>query len=232
MPAFFSVLPFVLTMLAWCPSAKSVMGGSLTVLISFGVMTFISTFISNLGNRSQEKLFLIWGGVPTTIILRHSNGLLDKYTKQRYHRWLDEKVAGLDMPVASDEIKDPLEADFKYRSATNFLREFTRDKKKYPAVYRDNVAYGFSRNLLAIRYFGLLTSLTCVVINSYLVWLAFSVDTLAGNKMIVSGHLFGIGAGFASIVFVIAFGVIVNSDFVKERGFRYARSLLESCEFN
>lgn len=230
LPAFFSILPFVLTMLAWCPSAKTIMGSSLTVLISFGVMTFISTFISNLGNKVQDKLFLIWGGAPTTIILRHADGLLDKYTKQRYHKWIDEKVDSLSLPVVEDEIKEPLDADMKYQSATNFLREFTRDKKKHPAVYRDNVSYGFSRNLLAIRYFGLLVSFMCVVMNSYLVWLANSIESAVGGKMIISDYFFGIGAGFVSIIFLAAFCFIVNNDFVKVRGFRYARTLFESCE--
>ncbi len=230
MPAFFAVLPFALTMLAWCPSAKSIMGGSLTILISFGVMTFISTLISNFGNKYQEKLFSIWGGIPTTVILRHEDSLLDKYTKQRYHKWLNDNIAGLDLPGLDDEKKNPADADLRYQSATNFLREYTRDKARYPAVYRDNVAYGFSRNLLAIRNFGLSIALICVMINVHLVWLTFDKNKAAVDTIILNDYILGIGAGLASIIFVLAFLLVVNSHFVKERGFRYAKSLLESCE--
>lgn len=232
MPALFSVLPFVLTMLAWCPSSKSIMGGSLTILVSFGVMTFISTFISNLGNKCQEKLFLIWGGVPTTIILRHANRLLDKYTKQRYHKWLDDKIDGLVLPTQADEIKAPADADLKYRSAINFLREFTRDKTMFPAIYRDNVAYGFSRNLLAVRRFGLFISSACVMINCYLIWIGINTSSGKWNTIILNDYLFGVGAALSSIIFVCAFSFIVNKDFVRERAFRYAKSLLESCEIH
>ncbi len=84
MPAFFSVLPYVLTMMAWCPDAKTIMGGTVTVLISFGVMAFISSLISNYGNKRQEKLYELWGAAPSTLILRHSNQVLSKYTKARY----------------------------------------------------------------------------------------------------------------------------------------------------
>jgi hypothetical protein len=230
MPAFFSVLPFVLTMLAWCPSSKSILGGSLTVLISFGVMTFISTLISNLGNRCQKRLFSIWGGAPTTAILRHRDQVLDKYTKQRYHRWLDGKIYGLNLPKLEDEINDQTDADLKYQSAINFLREFTRDKTKHPTVYRDNVAYGFARNLLSIRVMGLLVALMCVVINLYLIWSALSISQLSSGLETFKDYLFGIGSGFASMLFFFAFLFIVNGSFVKERAIRYARTLLESCE--
>lgn len=230
MPAFFSVLPFVLTMLAWCPSPKSILGGSLTILISFGVMTFISTIISNLGNRCQKKLFSIWGGAPTTIILRHADHVLDKYTKQRYHKWLNGKIDGFNLPKVEDEVKDRDDANQKYQSAINFLREFTRDKTKYPAVYRDNVAYGFARNLLAIRVIGLLVALLCVVINLYFVWSVLALTKVEGGAVILSDYLLGIGAGLASVVFVFAFLLVINNNFVKERGFRYAKTLLESCE--
>ncbi len=230
MPAFFSVLPFVLTILAWCPSSKSILGGSLTILISFGVMTFISTIISNLGNKCQKKLFSIWGGAPTTVVLRYADQVLDKYTKQRYHKWLDGKIDGLNLPNLEDEVKDRDDADLKYQSAINFLREFTRDKTKYPAVYRDNVAYGFARNLLAIRLIGLFVALLCVVINLYFLRPVLALAKVETDAVILSNYLLGVGAGLASVVFVLAFLLVINNNFVKERGFRYAKTLLESCE--
>lgn len=230
MPAFFSVLPFVLTMLAWCPSSKSILGGSLTILISFGVMTFISTIISNLGNRCQRKLFTLWDGAPTTVVLRHADQVLDKYTKQRYHKWLNGKIDGLNLPTVEDEEKDRDDADLKYKSAINFLREFTRDKAKYPAVYRDNVAYGFARNLLAIRVIGVFVAFLCVVINLYFLRSVLVPTEIERDFVILNDYLFGIGAGLASVVFVLAFVLVINNNFVKERGFRYAKTLLESCE--
>ena len=199
-------------------------------MISFGVMTFISTIISNLGNKCQKKLFSIWGGAPTTVVLRYADQVLDKYTKQRYHKWLDGKIDGLNLPNLEDEVKDRDDADLKYQSAINFLREFTRDKTKYPAVYRDNVAYGFARNLLAIRLIGLFVALLCVVINLYFLRPVLALAKVETDAVILSNYLLGVGAGLASVVFVLAFLLVINNNFVKERGFRYAKTLLESCE--
>jgi hypothetical protein len=230
MPAFFSVLPFVLTMMAWCPSAKSIMGGTLTILIGFGVMTFISSFISNLGNKRQKILFMVWGGAPTTMILRHSDLLLDKYTKQRYKKWLNMKIQGLEFPSLIEEENDPSDADQKYASAINYLREYTRNKEKYPAVYRDNVGYGFSRNLLAVRQSGFLVALFSLGINIYFLWLDFNADWATDISLILRENLLGVGSSLVATLFILVFWLVVNNDFVKERTFRYAKTLLECCE--
>ena len=217
-------------MLAWCPSAKTIMGGTLTILISFGVMTFISALISNLGNKLQRKLFDLWGGAPTTLIIRHTDELLDKYTKVRYHQWLEGKMTDLKMPSLENETNDPKDADHKYRSATNFLREFTRDKNKFAVIYNDNVTYGFSRNLLSIRNFGLLVSTLSAVINAYFLWSLFENGTDGASDSVMNSLFLGAGAGVTAVLFMFAFAFVVNEDFVKERAFRYAKSLYEACE--
>ncbi len=218
-------------MLAWCPSAKTIVGGVLTILISFGVMTFISSLISNLGNKLQTNLFELWGGAPTTVIMRYSNPILDKYTKERYHKWLSSKINNLDMPSCEKEKTDPKDADQKYRSATNFLREFTRDNKKHSKIYYDNVAYGFARNLLAIRNFGIVIATISVMVNAFFIFSLFQNNVTIDQGILIN-NLFGIGSGFVSIVFMATFLLIINTSFVKERAFRYAKSLFEACELN
>lgn len=229
-PAFFSVLPAAITVLAWYPDAKTLIGSILTVLISFGVMTFISGLISNLGNELQDKLFVTWGGAPSTSIMRYSNSILDKFTKTRYNQWLESKIDGLTMPTPEEEATAPDIADQKYRSATNYLREHTRDKKKYPAVYRDNVAYGFARNLLAIRILGLSVSGISIIINSYLLSLLLHDNTTVTTNIFIKQNLAGMGAIAVSVVMLIVFLFVINKNYVKGRAIRYARSLYEVCE--
>ena len=224
------MLPAAITALSWYPDAKTFMGGILTILISFGVMTFISGLISNLGNTLQDKLFVTWGGAPTTDIIRYTNNILDEYTKIRYNQWLETKIDGLSMPSPAEEVTAPDIADQKYRSATNFLREFTRDKKKYPAVYRDNVAYGFARNLLAIRRFGLWVSGITITINVYLVCLLFLDSATTPLNDFIKLNLTGIGAGVLSVIMFIVFLFVINNNYVRGRAIRYAKSLYETCE--
>lgn len=231
-PAFFSILPAVITVFAWLPVSKTIIGSTLTILISFGVMTFISSLISNLGNKVQEKLFSQWGGAPTTIIMRHSDDTLDKHTTSRYHQWLNTKINNIEMPNIEDEKTNPDDAEHKYRSATNYLREYSRNKKKYPTVYNDNVSYGFSRNLLAIKKFGLFITLVSVLINSYLIKPVFTIDNITLEYILNSEYILGVGSLSVSVVFLLVFLFLINEGFVKQRAFRYAKSLFEVCEMN
>ena len=131
----------------------------MTLLISFGVMSFLSIYVSNLGNDLQDKYFKSWGGAPSTLLLLPGNKVLDRYTKQRYFKWLNSKCSGLGLPESIDNQSDTEELYEKVRSAGNFMREYTRDRKKYSQVYNDNVAYGFARNITSIKKAGFIISL-------------------------------------------------------------------------
>ena len=99
MPVFVALFPLVLTVLAWCPQAKTILGGTMTLLVSFGIMSFLSIYISNLGNDLQDRYFKNWGGAPSTLLLLPSNTELDKYTKQRYFKWLNKKCMFRPIPI-------------------------------------------------------------------------------------------------------------------------------------
>lgn len=227
MPAFFIFLPMVLTTIAWCPDSTTVLGGAMTFLISFGVMSFLSTVISNMGNAIQKVYFERWGGAPTTTLIMPESDEMDRYTKQRYFKWLNSKIPDLNLLLDSDDKSDLQQ---KIRSATNFLREYTRDTKKYSAVYRDNVAYGFSRNLVAIRYIGIAVSIISIMIN--IGAMLFSAGLWLHSETISTGEFgpVGIVALVVSVLSVALLVFVTNERFVKQRAFRYARSLYEVCE--
>lgn len=230
-PAFFVVMPLVVTTIAWCPEAQQLGGIILAFLITFGVMAFLSNLVSNLGNQLQERLFESWGGVPTTIILRHSDSTLDTHTKQRYHRWLESKVSGLIMPSPDAETDAAEVADGLYTSATNFLREYTRDKSKYPMVYGDNVAYGFARNLLVMKWIGIGVAIISIFLNVAFLFSKYSgqslLDFVNENMAMV---LIGVGATGASIIITLVLVFALNEGYVYGRAIRYAKSLLAACE--
>lgn len=199
----------------------------MTLLISFGVMSFLSAIISNMGNSIQRVYFDKWGGAPTTTLLMPDNDELDIYTKQRYFVWLNSKIPDLNLSMTVDEKEDH---QHKARSAINFLREYTRDIKKYPAVYRDNVSYGFARNLVALRHIGLIISVVGLAINTGIM-LCPAYNTIAlGSALTVGSFPLGIVSSLLSLLCVMLFLFVLNEGFVKQRAFRYARSLLEVCE--
>lgn len=230
-PTFFVVMPFAITTLAWCPEAQQLAGIVLTFLITFGVMAFLSNLVSNKGNQLQAQLYETWGGAPTTILLRHSDSTLDPHTTQRYHDWIETHVPQLILPTPHSEADDPAAADSAYISATNFLREYTRDKSKYPMVYSDNVAYGFVRNLLAMRGYGIFVSFFSIVLNGAFLYFVYEGQPI---REFVAGHmsmvLFATGATVAAIILLFILIFSLNEAYVRERGLRYAKSLLAACE--
>ncbi len=230
-PTFFVVMPLALTTLAWCPEAQQLGGIILAFLITFGVMAFLSNLVSNVGNKLQAELFDSWGGAPTTLLLRHSDPTLDDLTKQRYHRWLEAKIPGLKLPSVKEEGSDAVRSDQCYASAVNFLREYTRDKMKYPMVYADNVAYGFSRNLLVMRWIGTAFALLSAPLNLLFLYFSYegsSLKVFVGDNLAMV--LFGSGAAIASVIILLVFTFTIHEGYVKDRAVRYAKSLLAVCE--
>ncbi len=234
-PIFFALMPLAITTLAWCPKAQELGGIILTFMITFGVMAFLSNLVSNFGNDLQVKLFETWGGAPTTALLRHRDNTLEVYSKMRYHNWLQLKVSGLVMPSSESEVVDPINADYVYTSAASFLREYTRDKTKFPMIYNDNVAYGFARNLLVLKPLGIGLNIATIFINifilsfyfirSELVWMDFVVNN-------ISMIIFGFGAILSSLILLLAFAVGINEAYVYGRAVRYSKSLLAACDIS
>lgn len=224
LPVFFVSFPIVLTVFAWLPDAKTVFGGTITVLISFGVMSFLSIYVSNIGNDLQDKLFNKWQGAPTTLILLPNNETLDKFTKLRYFKWINHHKPDLSLPESIESYVHNSELTEKIKSSVNFLREYTRDKKKYEKIYRDNVAYGFSRNLVALRYYGILICMASISTTfCFMYHNAMYNETFHPNTLVMVSTL-------TSVVFLIIHFFMLNHSFVKRRAYRYALSLFEVCE--
>lgn len=160
-PALFIVLPIILTAYILFEPLRTLLGSLLGILLTCGVVNFFANQMSSQGNVLQDKLFKKWGGAPTTLILRHSDNELDKYTKQRYREKLVLLVSNFKNVSERAERANPTDADQYYISAINYLREKTRDSEKYPLILKENMNYGFSRNLLAFKS----TAITIILIS-------------------------------------------------------------------
>lgn len=106
------------------------------------------------GYQLQERLFESWGGPPTTAILRHRENRLDPATLGGLHRWLAE-ITGAPAPSKRKETASPADADDVYAAYVQHLRDATRDTKRYPLVFAENVNYGFRRNCLGLRPYAI-----------------------------------------------------------------------------
>jgi hypothetical protein len=231
MPAFFLVFPVVMTIFVWFESSRTWGGSLVTVLTSFGIPSFAANQMSTKGTQLQDKLFAKWGGAATTIIMRHSDRRLDKYTKERYANKLKELVSNF-VPVSKKAERDnSKDADEMYRSAASYLKEKTRDVKTYPLVFKENISYGFSRNVRAFKAVGIVIAFLSLLANAYLIWSHHIKDQNKPFMDLIHTMPFEyLGVLLVALLAFLIWAFMVTEKWVEIRAFAYARALFASCE--
>jgi len=229
-PALLLVLPVVIYVMAFFEAARSLGGVLSTFLVSFGVIAFAASQMSSKGNKLQDKLFKTWGGAPTTMVLRHSDDTVERPTKKRYMQRLAELIKDFVIITEAEEKADSKAADEMYRSATNFLREKTRDTTKYSMIFNENVDYGFARNLTACKSFGIVLTLTCLVLCLVGLYLELGVPLQELSLAALAKHPILLAATGVELIILLCWIFLVNHDWVRVRGFAYAKRLFASCE--
>ncbi|WP_264312405.1 hypothetical protein [Pseudomonas putida] len=229
-PALLLILPVVVYVVAFFEAARSWGGVLTTFLVSFGVIAFAASQMSSKGNKLQEKLYKAWGGAPTTIVLRHSDDTVERPTKKRYMQRLAEQIKDFAIITEAEEKADPKSADEMYRSATNFLREKTRDTKQYSMIFNENVDYGFARNLTACKPIGILLTLSSLVLCLIGLYLAVGLPLQQWSLPALAKHPILLAATGVDLFILLCWLFLVNHDWVRVRGFAYAKRLFASCE--
>ncbi|WP_141934505.1 hypothetical protein [Bradyrhizobium sp. UNPA324] len=236
-PGLLTIFPALLCALAWFPQLLSGLGSTLlTICSSCGLLYALSSLARTKGKQVEKRLLKNWGGWPTTLLLRHSNGELESHTRKRYHAFL-AKSAKLAFPDADTEARDPAAADAVYASAVKWLKERTRSKE-FALVEKENAQYGFRRNLrgmkslgISLCMFALLLSLASVVFvakvdwSSYYAHLGETISTIIAEQPAQRW-----GALAVDILAAFAWLVIVNDEWVRQAGYQYAYALLACCD--
>lgn len=157
-----------------------------------GGMYWLSQLARDPGKALESKLWEIWGGAPSVSILRHCDSRIDPITKGRYHTRLVELVPNTPAPTQDAERNNSKAADTCYAAWSAHLRTSTRDQKRFHLVFDELVSYGYRRNLLGLRPYGLTSSiLACIVCAVFIasaiyrqhdvrdaLWLALCADIL------------------------------------------------------
>jgi hypothetical protein len=230
--ALLLIYPLIISILVWYPEVRSSYAAIFGGLVTYGVLAFLANVLASLGRRKEPGLYHEWGGSPTTLFLRHRDQNLDQYTKLRYHQWINKNVPGLKMPTPEEEQVSPQDADQRYESAARFLRDKTRNEKSYPLVTKENINYGFSRNIWAVKSFGITLSLLTLLANSVFLYLK-SIEVSNSELKHILEQISFLGLSIVwliSLLVVLAWIFWVRKAWVKTQGYAYARALLESCE--
>ncbi|HTE20312.1 MAG TPA: hypothetical protein VK689_18255 [Armatimonadota bacterium] len=221
-PALLVLLPIGIAVIAWVPKIEDQVKPVLGILTGAGTLVLLAHLARSAGKRAEERLVAKWGGLPSTLLLRHRDTRIDPVTKRRYHERLAQLVPGLKLSTPAEENADPMAADQAYVSCGNFLRARTRDEKKFPLLLNENISYGFRRNLFGLRPLGLLISL-CGVAGC--VW---KLDQDLQARLPVSPLV------VASLLFCVGFAAfwifVVNAAWVRQAADDYAIRLLETID--
>ena len=114
--------------------------------------------------------------------------------------------------------ESPKKADDAYEAAIARLRELTREVEKYPLVFKENVSYGFRRNLWALKPTGIFLS-----IGSSLACTAKIVYTSLREWDFESHSVISL---VLSVVFLVCWLVVIRRSWVRLPAFEYAKRLL------
>jgi len=215
-PALIALLPVFIVVAAWLPDLYEFGKATAGLLVSCGAVAILSHFARECGKSIEEKLWCKWGGPPATMALHHKSTLIDSLRKSRFHQFLETRIPGWKAPTFELENKNPEDSFRVYDSAIKWLIERTRDRQKFPLVFAEGVNYGFRRNVLGLKPFGVLVSLVALTISVWFACEKFSVV--------------GIGSIIIIASLLIWWIVVVSESWVRNAANEYAKKLLSSCD--
>lgn len=129
-PALLMLLPALVAIVALYHDALGALGTIVTLVGGCGLPFLLADFSRSSGVAQEPEMWKSWGGAPSTQLLRHADSIVDPVSKARYHGFLAEKI-DTKFPTPAAEKQNPEDADVVYASATKWLRDATRDEKKF-----------------------------------------------------------------------------------------------------
>lgn len=218
LPVYFTLAPAVLLLAALVPDGLKLPLGGAAAVVFVPISFFLSQIGADFGKRLEKRLWCDWGGPPTTRFLRHGNHEFNEITRGRVHDKL--RTLGLQVPTPEEHEQDERAADKHYESCTEELIRRTRDQRKFPLVFKGLVEYGFRRNLLGLKTFGVIVALTSLAGAAWSTYTSWSPDKLPAVAIV---------AGLISAGLLLAQVAWVTEHTVKLAANRYARFILEAA---
>jgi hypothetical protein len=221
-PTLIVALPLGVAAFAWFPDNLTTWSLLWGMIVWSGGIMLSAQIGRDRGKQKENDLFNIWGGKPTTRMLQHRFAS-NKVILARQHKTLQRLIPNIKIPTPKNEGSNPYSADEIYDACTSFLREKTRDRKKFPLVFEENCNYGFRRNLWGMKPLGMAISLISVFSLLILIFLDYFI-----NNVSVPPVVFVCGA--IIIFYLLMWAFLINPNWVKVAAYAYAERLLSSCE--
>lgn len=221
LPALLVALPLGLATLAWFPDGLSGWSALWGLTVWSGATVLLGQLGRDCGKQKQPRLFGMWGGEPAIRALRHADAE-NLVVLERIHRRLNSLMRGK-LPTAAQELVDPRAADDAYAGCIRFLREKTRDRKKFNLIFEENCNYGFRRNLWGLKPLGVVVTIVALAALAALVVIEPRVLAAPGRQRVLI-------PGLVICLILIGWIVIVTPRWVRIPANAYVERLLEATE--
>lgn len=223
-PGLLVVLPVLVPLLSVYGVKHPVLTSVVGLLGGCGAIYALASIARGRGKKLEETLITKWGGMPTTLALRHHDTFLDSVSKKRYHAAITTKL-GIVLPTAAEELANPDKADDIYIGATKRLRELTRSNKQL--LLKENIAYGFHRNMLAMKSVGIMSCLLGLLYGLLIAKVLQVAPPHANFLHLADPGLAGGLTLLISLSLLAAWLLYFNEDSVRRIGFVYSERLFE-----
>lgn len=222
-PALLATIPSLAALAILISSSRF----ALTTIVASAaipVLIFASADIARrLGKRIEERIYKESGGKPSVVMLRYSDTTFDEASKDQYRAFLGSKIHQ-PVPTKQQEERDPKAGDAFYERGGAWLRENTRDVKKFSILFAENITYGFRRNLLGLKWPALILNLALVLLSCVFLYTKAPLDTEEETTL--------------RLLVVLALAIIhsfymtfaVSKESVIDASRIYARQLILACE--
>lgn len=229
-PALLALVPLFVLLASLYTAKVSSITNIVMILTSCGGLYLMTNVSRKSGARLEPKLYEIWGGKPTTQLLRHRDKTIDGVTKRRYHAFLSGKI-NVRFLTTEQEASHPAEADDLYQSAVKWLLNQTRDTKKFALLFKENIAYGFHRNALGLKPIGLLVSfgsLSWVLLSQKVI--TFSAKQYLDVNALIALPENAILSLVASVAMITVWLLYLTKASARNAAIIYAEMLLRACD--
>lgn len=221
-PALITILPIFGLFVAHTSVLEADWNRAAWVAFLAASLFFLADFSRRRGKVLEKKLLAKWGHFPSVTLLRHNDPTLSTIQTERYHELAQSIVGGVKLPTIGEENNSSRKADEIYGAISNSLLTKTRDQKRFFILFKENINYGFRRNLLGLKPIGLCVAVIIIAIEIILSWPHISEFQLP--------EFFNLAVLFGTLVAVIFWVFVVVEDFVKVAADDFGKQLLQSLE--
>jgi len=220
-PGMLALLPIVLLLVVLGWRQLPVVSSLVSFLSLAGGPVLLADIVRRLGRKEEKLLWAMWEGPPTTRWLRLREPSDNAVRRDRWRRAV-ASVSGETLLSLRSERSNPAKADQTIETATEDIRRRTRDRARFALLFSENCAYGFNRNLYAVRWVGRGVSLVCALALSTNV---ARQEALSGDNGLTPPNIIGL----AVLLALVGIWFWPSEARVRDAADRYASELMQAA---